>query len=451
ALLSHSPAIDAIPTSSGGCPATDQRGDPRPEDAAETACDIGAYESSFRPTGTTLSSSANPSTFGQAVTFRASVSGSGSGTPTGTVTFKDGSTSLDTAALGAGANPANVATLTTNGLSAGPHSITAVYNGDSTFEASTSAALSQTVNKASTTTSLASSQNPSTVNQQVTYTAKVSVTTPGAGTPTGTVAFADAGSTISGCASVTLDSSGRATCPVAYSGTGSHPITATYSGNTNFLGSADSLTQVVKQATTISLTSSVSPSLLNQAVTFTAAVAPSGAGTPTGTVQFAVDGANQGSTVTLNGSGQASLSISTLAVGSHTITATYGGDGTFLGGTSKGLTQQVTFKVCPLYNPSTPLLHGSTVMIRLTLCDVNSVNVSSQTTVLTVTGVSPAPGVPGPTGTFSFVPTLGRSVTGSAGGYQYYLNTSGYGPGSYTLLFTASGDPVAHQAAFTLS
>jgi YD repeat-containing protein len=94
-------------------------------------------------TTTTVTSSVNPSVTGQAVTFTAKVvaSGGGTGTPTGTVTFSDGTTTL-----GAGTLSAGTATYTTNSLSVGSHSITAVYGGDTTFVASTSSALTQMVN-----------------------------------------------------------------------------------------------------------------------------------------------------------------------------------------------------------------------------------------------------------------------------------------------------------------
>lgn len=88
---------------------------------------------------TTLTSSANPSTAGTDVTFTATVAGS-SGTPKGTVTFKDGTTTLGTTALKAG-----VATFTTDALAVGSHAITAHYNGSTSYAASTSAVLTQEV------------------------------------------------------------------------------------------------------------------------------------------------------------------------------------------------------------------------------------------------------------------------------------------------------------------
>ena len=90
-------------------------------------------------TSTVLSSSLNPSVFGQSVIFTATVT-SGSGTPTGSVEFFDGSTSLGTSNLSSGS-----ATLTTSALSAGSHEITATYLGAPSFDAGTSPALSQTV------------------------------------------------------------------------------------------------------------------------------------------------------------------------------------------------------------------------------------------------------------------------------------------------------------------
>ena len=94
------------------------------------------------PTTTQLSSSFNPSPPGGQVTFTATVvPGLGSGlTPTGTVTFLDGSTTLGTGILSSG-----TATFSTTALSAGPHSITASYGGDSSLWTSVSSPVIQVV------------------------------------------------------------------------------------------------------------------------------------------------------------------------------------------------------------------------------------------------------------------------------------------------------------------
>ena len=77
-------------------------------------------------------------------------------------------------------------------------------------------------------------------------------------------------------------------------------------------------------------------------MTFTATVTAKspGGGIPTGTVTFK-DGPSTLGTATLNGSGQAMFTTSTLAAGSHSITASYGGDANFKGSTSPKFTQTV--------------------------------------------------------------------------------------------------------------
>jgi hypothetical protein len=198
---------------------------------------------------------------------------SGPGTPSGTVTFKDGSNTLGASTLASGA-----ATYSTSNLAAGPHSITAVYEGDVTFGGSTSLVLAQTVNKAGTTTAVVSSLNPSTYGQSVIFTATVTPPS-GATTPTGSVTFKDGGTTLG---SSPLNASGVAT----YS-TSALPlagmITAVYNGDTFYTGSTSpGLNQNVTQAgTSTLLASNLNPSTYGQSVMFTATVAPSsGTGTP---------------------------------------------------------------------------------------------------------------------------------------------------------------------------
>src|SRR5262249_37031160 len=150
-------------------------------------------------TGTALASSANPSVFGQSVTFTATVTADapGAGTPMGTVTFFDGSTQLGTGTLTDG-----VATFSTVALSGAHHHVSSVdrrsHRGS---PASTSPTLPQTVNQDSTAAALASSANPSAFGQSVTFTATVTASAPGAGTPTGAVTFFD-GSTALGTATL---------------------------------------------------------------------------------------------------------------------------------------------------------------------------------------------------------------------------------------------------------
>jgi hypothetical protein len=94
-------------------------------------------------TSTVVTADVNPSVVGTTVTFTAAVrvTPPGSGTPTGMVTFKDGTMILGTGSLDATAH----ATLSTSSLSVGHHAITAVYPGDSSFNGSTSKGYGQTV------------------------------------------------------------------------------------------------------------------------------------------------------------------------------------------------------------------------------------------------------------------------------------------------------------------
>src|SRR5262249_19367707 len=109
-------------------------------------------------TSTALSIAPSPAQAGQSVTFTATVTSSTAGTITGTVTFKDGSTTLGSGSVGSG----GLATFSTSTLSVAGHSITAVYGGDSNYAGSTSSAVSETVNKATSTSSVITSLSPST-------------------------------------------------------------------------------------------------------------------------------------------------------------------------------------------------------------------------------------------------------------------------------------------------
>jgi hypothetical protein len=187
-------------------------------------------------TTTTLMSSPNPSTYGQGVTFAAGVTSSKGGAPPDgeTVLFMKGVTLLGTETLSGGS-----ASFTTSALTAGTNPITAVYGGDSNLVGSKSKLVNQVVNKATTTTALVSSLNPSNSGQSVTFTATVTAEVSGAAT--GTVSFYD-GSTLLKSVGLTKGAAKYTTKTLT---SGKHTITATYNGSTDFTGSSDSLTQTV--------------------------------------------------------------------------------------------------------------------------------------------------------------------------------------------------------------
>ena len=187
-------------------------------------------------TTTALTSSPNPSIYGQSVTFIAVVTSSlGAPPPDGeTVTFMKGTTVLGTGTLSGGS-----ASLSTSALPVGANNIAAVYGGDANLVGSKSKLMNQVVNKATTVTALASSQNPSSSGQPVTFTAIV--TPQYSGTVNGYVTFYD------GTTALRTEylSGGVAKCTISTLTSGSHGVTATYGGNVDLNGSSASLTQTV--------------------------------------------------------------------------------------------------------------------------------------------------------------------------------------------------------------
>jgi Bacterial Ig-like domain (group 3)/FG-GAP-like repeat/RTX calcium-binding nonapeptide repeat (4 copies) len=287
-------------------------------------------------TTTTLSTSTPTPVSGQTGFLTATVN-SNAGVPTGTITFLDGTTVLGTARL----NNAGQATIKVF-LGVGNHVLTASFAGNGGFADSTSAAVTETVNRASTTVALGSSVNPAVTGQAVTFTATVAVVAPGAGVPTGTVTFQD-GNVVLGTAAVGRD--GTATFTTSFAAAGGHVITAVYNGDVNFVAGSQTLTEQVNalsthKATTTTLSASANPVRVGRAVTFTATVRdPSGTGTPTGTVTFFV-GSTVVARVTLDTNGQAHFTRVFMVRGPFVIRAAYSGDNNF-DASSKSLAEQV--------------------------------------------------------------------------------------------------------------
>jgi hypothetical protein len=181
-------------------------------------------------TAGTLASALNPSTLGQTVTFTAPFTAMYA-TPTGQVTFYDGTAAIGFASL----NGNGVATFATSALAVGTHSITATLASSLNFNGSMSGAVQQivlpvAVTPESTQTLLSSSVNPSSPGQNVIFSAQVTTTGALLFTPAGTVTFYD-GSTALG--TMTLNSSGIASFATTALALGTHNITAAYSGNPN--------------------------------------------------------------------------------------------------------------------------------------------------------------------------------------------------------------------------
>jgi hypothetical protein len=340
-------------------------------------------------TTTALTSSGNPSSLTQSVTFTATVSPvpPATGLPTGTVTFREGTVVLGVGTL----NASGVATFTTATLATGPHAITASYDGDATFAASMSSPLNQTVNKVTTTTTLTSTANPSVPNQLVTFTATITPSSAGSFTAGGTVTFYDGNTPLGTPVPVTA---GKAALTTSSLPLGNHPITAVYTGDANFSGSSSVvLTQVVNQPSTIvALSNFPATSMLNQAVTFTATVSPvpPGTGTPTGTVTFR-DGTTVLGAATLSSSGVATFTTSTLPGGTHLITATYNGDNTFSASTSPPVNQAVNplTTSTALASTANPSVRGQAVTLTAMIAPSSAGSFTAGGTVTFYDGSTP--------------------------------------------------------------
>jgi hypothetical protein len=373
-------------------------------------------------TTTTVESSDALTVYGQEVTFTATVSAvaPGSGIPTGTVQFLDGKTAVGSGTL----NGSGVATWSTSSLVAGGHTITAVYGGDSNFTSSSNY-VNQTVNQADTETTVTSSDEPAVYGQEITFTATVSPVSPGSGAPTGTVEFAD-GDTVLGGGE--LNSDGEATFTTSALSVAEHTITATYSGDSNFLSSSGTLTQTVDPAETeVTVTSSVNPSVFGEEITFTALVSPvaPGSGAPTGTVQFE-DGDTAIGDAEVDSNGEATFTTSALSVDVHNIKAVYGGDENFQAGygTLAQTVDQAETTTTALSDPN-PSGQGQDV-----------------TFTATVSAASPGAGTP--TGSVEFLE--GDTVLGSAtlneesGNDQASFTTAALSVGAHEITADYQGD-----------
>jgi len=370
--------------------------------------------------GTTTTVAASPSNpnLGQTVTLTATVSPSGgSGTPTGTVQFFSGTTSLGTATLSAG----GTAVLATTGLTLGANAVTAKYLGDTSFGESTSPEVNVPVAQGNSTTTVVASAASSVSGQPVTFTATVKASGSGTGTPTGNVIFFNGSQPIGtaalagGAASITTS-----TLPI-----GTATITAKYQGDSDFTPSDSSpISFVVAQAaTTVTLTPTPATATPGVAVTLTASIliTSPGTGTPTGTVEF-FNGTTSLGTATVS-SGVASIGTTTLPIGTNSITARYSGDANFQGSTSPAVGVVIS---------------ASTTTVTTTSSAPTSV--IGQAVTFTATVAAGGAGVGTPAGTVQFLDGTTVIGTGVLEGGKASFTTSSLPVGAHTITVKYSGD-----------
>ncbi len=297
-------------------------------------------------TTTVLTATPNPASAGAAVTLTATVTSmsNSSGTtetPTGSVSFYDGTTLLGTQTLSAGSGATATAVYTTSTLAAGvTHSLTSTFAGTAGLSTSTSTAVALVVNAAApaaTSIMLTASPNPAAAGAAVTISATISSA---AGTPTGSISFFDGSSSIGSVALV----NGVATLTTSTLAAGTtHTLTATYAGNTTFAASTSNPVSLVINAptniaTTTVLAASPNPATTGATVTLTATVTSSNTTeVPAGSVSF-YDGTTLLGAETLTAStantATAVYTTSSLSAATHSVTASYAGNTTFVASTS---------------------------------------------------------------------------------------------------------------------
>ncbi len=364
---------------------------------------------SLATTDLTISAPAAPVNAGVGFTVSGNLSTNGVST-TGTVTLLDGTTTVASVAV-TGAGPVSFTNVL---LPVGSHSLTLFYAGDKNNAKATSAIAVVVVQQGASTETLTTSASPQTQGQPVTFTATITSASPNVG---GTVNFLD-GSTV--LASVAVNASGIATYTTSTLTVGSHQISATYAGDTNHAAAnTASLTEVIVQASTAALMSSLNPSVSGNSVTFTAKVTGNGTTVPTGSVTF-MDGTAMLGTVALDATGTASVQTSVLSVGSHTITVSYPGDNNYFSSTAslvqtvQGATTQITLTGGP--NPAT---YGQPVSFTASVLSNGSAATGSVS--FTVDGNA-----------------LGSALLNASG--VATLTTSSLTPGNHTVVAIYAGD-----------
>ncbi|MGD0681059.1 MAG: Ig-like domain repeat protein [Terracidiphilus sp.] len=361
------------------------------------------------------------------------------------------------------AQETDTATATVTGISpvgTGTHLVDASYPGDGNYSGSISATTSLTAEPASTALSLSANPTSSTFGQQVLLTATLTPSQAQNHNASGLVTFFN-GATSLGTGVV---SNGVATLNTTTLPAGNDSITATYPGDTNFAASSSSALPFPVApgitSTTTSLTALPSTLTVGQTLTLTATVTQGSGASPTGTVTF-LNGATSLGNATLNGSGVATLQL-TPAVGSYSITASYGGSSTDSSSVSSppvAVTVNTISTTTALTVAPTILSYGQTMTLTATVTPTSGAIPTGTVTFLNgATSLGSAPLNGSGVVTLQLTPDVGNySITASYGGSPTdspsnwgTINASVIAAATATTL-TASPNPAPFGAAVTFT
>ena len=350
-------------------------------------------------------------------------------TPTGTVTFFDGSTGLGTSALTVASGVAT-AELTTTALPAGSsNAISAVYHGDASDIPSVSSPMSLTVSQTATSTAVTASPGAPVVGQPVTLTATVTEADVGEGVLTGNVTFFD-GKTALGSSAVTgSDGVGRAVLVTTSLALGDHSVTAVYNGDANNTASEPSgavNVSISRDVTQVVVLSPASSAVYGQPLTITAivSVVGPGAGMPTDQVKFIGNGTETLGTGTIRVSGgvnTAAFATAGVPVGTYSIAAEYLGDANDAPSTSTS-SIPLTINPAPLMITATAQqkAYGQTLSTGIGSTQFTSTGLKNGETIGSVTlSVGSSGGAAtAPFGSYAITPSAATGGTFTPGNYQ---------------------------------
>jgi hypothetical protein len=376
-------------------------------------------------TNLAITSTASPAVLGQSVVIIATITAiaPGIGLPTGSVSFVVDNVPQAPVAM----NGNGQAGISLSGLSVGAHSISARYNNfNNNFSPSTNS-FTQVVNPIGTSMSIASTPTNAVYGQAVTLIATVAAVAPGTGVPNGSVTF-----TVDGVAQapVAVNVNGQAGIVLSNPTGGNHTITARFNnGTTTYAPTTASINlPVAPGTTTMSISSSANPAFVGQGVVFIATIA-SASGTPTGSVTFSVDGVAQ-APVAVNANGQAGIILSTLSIGTHSVTARFNNGNTNFAPTTAGISQTVLDVATRLSAALTIGVHAQSPFgINVSALDAQGILVTTWTGSVSLALLSaPAGGAL----------AGGNSPVSFSNGQALFNNLQVNVAGSYTVRFTSS-------------
>ncbi len=305
--------------------------------------------------------------------------------PTGSVTFTLDGTTAGTAVLLSG----TTATLTITSPSTGAHTLQAAYGGDANYSAATAPSVSITVAKVATSTTVIPATATPIAGTPLVVTAAVSSLGAGATQPSGNVTFTIDGTSV-GIGTLVAGSPSTASVTIPSLTAGTHVLQGTYSGDAYYSTSiAPAVNLVVgKSPTTTVVTPATVTPTAGGSLLVTASIVPSGSGaaSPSGTVNFSLDGVSQGVQAVVAGApSTASLTIPIISAGTHLLVGAYSGDSYYAASTSLAVTLIVAKGGTITTLAATPaaLTIGATESFSATVSPINPVTGA----VYSITGI----------------------------------------------------------------